>query len=66
VRDDGPGIQPERLHKLLPRGPWRPGSALALLLVEDIARAHGGGIEVQSKTTGIEHFTNVLFKVGVR
>jgi signal transduction histidine kinase len=66
VRDDGPGIQPERLHKLLTRGPWRPSSALALLLVEDIARAHGGGLEVQSKTDGIDHFTNILFKVEVR
>src|SRR5262249_43966911 len=49
VRDDGPGIPAERLGRLLRRNDWHPGSALALLLVEDIAIAHGGQIAVESK-----------------
>src|SRR5262249_42070062 len=65
VRDNGPGIQAERLSRLLVRGPWRPGSALALLLVDDIARAHGGVLEVRSKAEGPDHFTSVSLKIPV-
>jgi signal transduction histidine kinase len=59
VRDDGSGIPAEKLKRLLKRGGWHPGSALALLLVEDIAIAHGGGIEIESKADPAEHFTTV-------
>jgi signal transduction histidine kinase len=62
VEDDGPGIPAERLEKLLAREPWHPGSALALLLVEDIAVAHGGTVGVES-ATGPHHFTRVQFTI---
>jgi two-component system, sporulation sensor kinase E len=64
VRDDGQGIPPERLVKLLNRGTRsHPGQALALLLVEDIAAAHGGGIEVESNADRVGHFTNVRLTI---
>ena len=67
VRDDGPGIPLDRLKKLLNRGARsHPGPALALLLVEDIAAAHGGGIEIESNTDRFEHFTNVRIKIPAR
>src|SRR4249919_1125514 len=46
VRDNGPGIPSDQLSRLLQREGWHPGSALALLLVEDIAVAHGGGVRI--------------------
>jgi signal transduction histidine kinase len=63
VRDNGPGIAPDRLGRLLTREGWHPGSALALLLVEDIARAHGGGLAVESRTDSFDHFTHVRFTI---
>jgi len=65
VHDDGPGISSDRLDRLLRRGPWQPGGALALLLVEDIARAHGGGIKIESRTSGSDHSTVVAFTIPV-
>jgi signal transduction histidine kinase len=63
VRDDGPGIPSSRLETLLHRGAWQPGGALALLLVEDVARAHGGKVNIESSTGGSEHFTVVSFTI---
>jgi signal transduction histidine kinase len=63
VRDDGPGIPPDRLARLLDRTPWHPGGALALLLVEDIARAHGGTMKIESRTDGSNHFTAVSLTI---
>jgi len=63
VRDDGPGIPGDRLNKLLTRGGWRPGAALALLLVEDIAQAHDGHVQVESRTGSADHFTAVRFTI---
>src|SRR5262245_57599174 len=63
VRDDGPGMPPDQLDKLLTRRGWRPGAALALLLVEDVAVAHGGSIQVESRTDRAHHFTLVRFTV---
>jgi signal transduction histidine kinase len=65
VFDNGPGIPQEQLNRLLHRGPWRPGSALALQLVADIAAAHGGGIEIESQTDPLDHFTKVSFTIRV-
>jgi signal transduction histidine kinase len=59
VRDDGPGIPTERLNRLLKRGNWQPGAALALLLVEDVVVAHGGKVEVESDTDRLAHFTKI-------
>jgi signal transduction histidine kinase len=67
VRDDGPGIAPDRLKGLLNPGMRsRPGGALALLLVQDIAAAHGGRIEIESSTDRFEHFTTVRFLMTAR
>jgi signal transduction histidine kinase len=66
VRDNGPGIPSERLQKILRRDTWRPGSALALLLAEDIAVAHGGELELESKVGALDHFTTVRFAIPVR
>jgi len=63
VRDDGPGIPPDRLERLLNRTPWHPGGALALLLVEDIARAHGGIMKIESRTDASNHFTAVSLTI---
>ena len=66
VHDDGPGIPADRMNRLLHRDSWRPGAALALLLVEDIAVAHGGEIVVESQTGPSAHFTTVRFTIPTR
>jgi two-component system, sensor histidine kinase len=66
VRDNGPGISAERLKNLLRRDRWRPGSALALLLVEDIVIAHGGRLDVESKADALHHFTSVRMTIPLR
>ena len=64
VRDDGPGIPFERLSKLLNRGTRsQPGGALALLLVEDVAVAHGGGIEIESNADRAAQYTSVRLTI---
>jgi signal transduction histidine kinase len=63
VRDNGPGIPRDILDKLLTRGSWRPGAALALLLVEDIAVAHHGRVDVESRTGPDDHFTTIRFAI---
>jgi signal transduction histidine kinase len=64
VRDNGPGISAERLKKLLDRQGWHPNAALALLLVEDIAMAHGGSVQIESETRSTP-FTTIRFSVPV-
>ena len=55
VADDGPGIPPEELPEIFERfergagQQGRPGFGLGLPLAREIARAHGGRIEVASK-----------------
>jgi signal transduction histidine kinase len=63
VKDNGPGISPDRLRRLLDRANWQPGSAIGLLLVEDIALAHGGRLHIESRCARADHFTNVLFTI---
>jgi two-component system phosphate regulon sensor histidine kinase PhoR len=63
VRDNGPGMSSDHLSRLFRRDAWHPGAALALLLVEDIAAAHGGGITVKSSTDPARHFTDVCFTI---
>jgi len=63
VRDNGPGMSSDHLSRLFRRDAWHPGAALALLLVEDIASAHGGGITVKSSTDPGRHFTDVCFTI---
>jgi signal transduction histidine kinase len=51
VQDDGPGIAGDALQRLLQRSPDQVhASGLALSLVRDILAAHGGGLEVESRT----------------
>jgi signal transduction histidine kinase len=66
VRDNGPGIPGDRLKNLLRRDRWRPGSALALLMVEDIAVAHGGRVDIESKIGALDHFTSVRVTIPIR
>jgi signal transduction histidine kinase len=66
VRDNGAGIPHDQLDTLLHREAWHPGSALALLLVEDIAVAHGGGVGIESRTDPLDHFTSVCFTIPIR
>jgi len=66
VRDNGPGIPADQLDRLLQREGWHPGSALALLLVEDIAVAHGGGVRIESRTDPLDHFTSICFTIPIR
>ncbi len=63
VTDDGPGIDADRLRHLLDRGHWHPGGALALLLVSDIAEAHGGSVVIQTKAEPSLHFTSASFTI---
>ena len=63
VRDDGPGIPSSQLKKLLNRDGWQPGGALALLLVDDVAAAHGGDVQIESQVAPSVHFTLVRFTV---
>jgi len=51
VRDDGEGISPELLPRVLDRfvtGPASTGSGLGLAIVRDIVEAHGGSVAVES------------------
>jgi light-regulated signal transduction histidine kinase (bacteriophytochrome) len=60
VQDDGPGIPPDRLQRLFERPEARQLSpALGLLMVRDIAAAHGGRLDIQSATEGHERGTTV-------
>jgi len=63
VRDNGPGITTGQLHKLWQRDQWQPGMGLALLMVRDIATAHGGTLAVSSRTAALDHFTSVCFTI---
>lgn len=58
VRDDGPGIPPERLQEALARGgrvdESGGGAGLGLAIVQDIAEAWGGGLEIRTKSPGLE------------
>ena len=64
VKDDGPGIPKEKLPYLFER---RSGAhhadGLALSLVRDIVAAHGGRIEVESRTGADEHGTSIAMRL---
>ncbi|HUK36044.1 MAG TPA: HAMP domain-containing sensor histidine kinase [Vicinamibacterales bacterium] len=65
VCDNGPGIPREHLGRLLNRGPWRPGAALALTLIAEIAAAHGGSMAIESQTDPRDHFTRVSLTIPI-
>lgn len=63
VADDGDGISPERLGRVLEPGvrfAERPGQGLGLAVARAIAEAHGGALEVQSALGRGSTFTLVL------
>jgi signal transduction histidine kinase len=60
VQDDGPGIPQDKLPYLFERRIGAPhAEGLALSLVRDIVSAHGGRIEVESRTGSDEHGTSI-------
>jgi two-component system phosphate regulon sensor histidine kinase PhoR len=68
VRDHGVGIAPEHLPRLFTRFgrlPTQenvsiPGTGLGLFLCREIARRHGGDIEVRSRVGAGSEFTLTL------
>lgn len=64
VADDGPGIGPAnrgRIFQRFVRGPTEaPGTGLGLYLVEQVARAHGGRVDLVTEEARGSTFTLVL------
>jgi signal transduction histidine kinase len=64
VDDDGPGIGPahrDGIFGRFTRGPTdAPGTGLGLYLVEQVARAHGGRVDLVTKEAQGSTFTLVL------
>jgi signal transduction histidine kinase len=54
VEDDGPGLPPERWAEVMQRGARldesAPGSGLGLSIVDDLARAYGGSVQLGAST----------------
>jgi signal transduction histidine kinase len=66
VQDDGPGIPKEKLPYLFERRSGAPHvEGLALSLVRDIVTAHGGRIEVESRTGAEEHGTSITIRMPI-
>ena len=64
VQDDGPGIPKDKLPYLFERRTGAPHvEGLALSLVRDIVSAHGGRIEVESRTGAEEHGTSITVRI---
>jgi signal transduction histidine kinase len=64
VQDDGPGIPKDKLPYLFERRNGSPHvEGLALSLVRDIVAAHGGRIEVESRTGAEEHGTSITIRI---
>jgi signal transduction histidine kinase len=56
VEDDGPGLPPDRREEVLRRGArldeTAPGSGLGLSIVDELARAYGGGVTLGDSRLG--------------
>jgi signal transduction histidine kinase len=60
VQDDGPGVPPDKLPHLFERKPGAlHAEGLGLSLVREIVTAHGGRIDVESRSGEEEHGTSV-------
>ena len=67
VRDNGPGIEPDRVEQI-----WTPfhtsksnGTGLGLPITRKVVESHGGSIEVESPPGGGTEFRVVLPKAGL-
>jgi signal transduction histidine kinase len=65
VRDNGPGIPPDRLSSLFEGEPGRPRLGLGLVMVRDVVVGHGGRIEVRSETVPFAGGTTVRLTLPV-
>lgn len=58
IRDDGPGISTDQIHRLTQRGmradETGPGSGLGLAIATEIAEALGGGLDLVPADPGLE------------
>jgi signal transduction histidine kinase len=67
VVDDGPGIPADKLPWLFKRAAGGTHAAgLGLMLVHDVATAHGGAVDVRSTTAGPERGTAITLHIPVR
>jgi signal transduction histidine kinase len=57
VADDGPGIPADKLPLLFEPAPYQRRLGYALILGREIARAHGGDLEVTSSEDPVQHGT---------
>jgi signal transduction histidine kinase len=65
VQDDGPGISTNQLRELFTSGPGKSGTALSLMMIRDVAAAHGGQAEVESCTDRLRSGTTVRLTLPV-
>jgi len=65
VRDDGPGISTNQLRELFTGEPGKSGTALSLMMIRDVAAAHGGQAEVESCTDRLRSGTTVRLTLPV-
>jgi two-component system sensor histidine kinase TctE len=64
VEDDGPGIPAEKVANLFRRGAGvTHGTGLALMLIQDVLVAHGGSVDVQSRTDALASGTMVTLRI---
>jgi signal transduction histidine kinase len=66
VQDDGPGVPAGTVARLFTRGLNVRGAGLALLMISDVCRAHGGTVDVRSNTDVSGHGTTVRMTFAAR
>jgi signal transduction histidine kinase len=67
VQDDGPGVPAGTVARLFTGdGLNVRGAGLALLLISDVCRAHGGTVDVRSSTDVSGHGTTVRMTFAAR
>lgn len=56
ITDDGPGIQPDQIARILERGvradQSTPGHGIGLAIVRDIIQVYGGELSIENRSTG--------------
>jgi signal transduction histidine kinase len=62
VSDDGPGIAEAQRSRLFDATDSHHAAGLSLLLVRDVVEAHGGSVEIQSRTDA-EHGTTITIRL---